>query len=98
MAGAINRTQMVFLSMDEKDLVRILQYPFNMVASDAGFAKLGSGMPHPRAYGTNARVLGRYVTEQKVIRVEEAIRRMTSLPARKFNLRDRRVIREGVGT
>jgi len=96
MVGAINRTQMVFFSMDEKDLVRIMQYPFNMVASDAGIAKFGSGMPHPRAYGTNARVLSRYVTEQKVLRLEEAIRRMTSLPAQKFNLRDRGLIREGM--
>lgn len=96
MVGAINRTQMVFFSMDEKDLIRILQYPFNMIASDAGIAKFGSGMPHPRAYGTNARVLGRYVNELKVIRMEEAIRRMTSLPAQKFNLRDRGLIREGM--
>ena len=96
MVSAINRTQMVFFSMDEKDLVRILQYPFNMVASDAGIAKFGSGMPHPRAYGTNARVLGRYVHELKVLRLEEAIRRMTSLPAQKFNLRDRGLIREGM--
>jgi N-acyl-D-amino-acid deacylase len=53
-------------------------------------------MPHPRAYGTNARVLGRYVREQKVIRLEEAVRRMTSLPAQKFNLRDRGLVREGL--
>lgn len=95
MVAAVNRTQMVYFSMDEKDLVRILQYPFNMIASDAGIARYGSGMPHPRAYGTNARVLGRYVREQKVIRLEEAIRRMTSLPAQKFNLRDRGLLREG---
>ncbi len=96
MIGAINRTQMVYFSMDEKDLTRILQYPFNMIASDAGIAKFGSGMPHPRAYGTNARVLGRYVREQKVIRLEEAVRRMSSLPAQKFNLRDRGLLREGM--
>ncbi len=96
MVGAINRTQMVYFSMDEKDLTRILQYPFNMIASDAGIARFGSGMPHPRAYGTNARVLGRYVRDQKVIRLEEAIRRMTSLPAQKFNLRDRGLVREGM--
>lgn len=96
MVGATNRTQMVFFSMEEKDLVRILQYPFNMIASDAGIAKFGSGMPHPRAYGTNARILGRYVNELKVMRLEEAIRRMTSLPAQKFNLRDRGLLREGM--
>lgn len=96
MVGATNRTQMVFFSMNENDLVRIMQYPFNMIASDAGIAKLGAGMPHPRAYGTNARVLGRYVNELKTIRLEEAIRRMTSLPAQKFNLRSRGLIREGM--
>lgn len=96
MIGAINRTQMVYFSMNEEDLVRIMQYPFNMIASDAGIARFGSGMPHPRAYGTNARVLGRYVREQNVVRLEEAIRRMTSLPAQKFNLRDRGLVREGM--
>jgi len=88
--------QMVFFSMNENDVRRIMQYPFNMFASDAGIARFGEGSPHPRTYGTNARVLGRYVREQKVIRLEEAIRRMTSLPAQKFNLRDRGLIREGM--
>jgi N-acyl-D-amino-acid deacylase len=96
MVGATNRTQMVFFSMNENDLVRIMQYPFNMIASDAGIARMGSGMPHPRAYGTNARVLGRYVNELQTIRLEEAIRRMTSLPAQKFNLHGRGLIREGM--
>lgn len=96
MIAAINRTQMVFFSMDEQDLVRILQYPFNMIASDAGVNQFGAGMPHPRAYGTNARVLGRYVYQKKVIGLEEAVRRMTSLPAQKFNLKDRGLLREGL--
>jgi N-acyl-D-amino-acid deacylase len=88
--------QMVFFSMDEEDLVHFMKYPFNMVASDAGVIRMGSGVPHPRGYGTNARVLGRYVRELKVIRLEEAVRRMTSLPAQKFNLRDRGLLREGM--
>lgn len=92
---ATNRTQMVYFSMDEQDLVRILKYPHNMIASDAGIVTFGSGVPHPRAYGTNARVLGRYVREQQVLSLEEAIRRMTSLPAQKFNLRNRGLLREG---
>jgi N-acyl-D-amino-acid deacylase len=96
MVGGADRTQMVFFSMDEGDLTRIMQYPFNMIASDAGVAKFGSGVPHPRAYGTNARVLGRYVNEKKTIRLEEAIRRMTSLPAQKFQLHDRGLLREGM--
>lgn len=88
--------QMIFFSMDEDDLKRIMQYPQSMVASDAGIAKFGSGVPHPRAYGTNARVLGKYVRESKVIPLEEAVRRMTSLPANKFNMHDRGLIREGM--
>jgi N-acyl-D-amino-acid deacylase len=94
--GSTDRVQMVFFSMEENDLRRILQYPFNMFASDAGINIYGSGMPHPRAYGTNSRVLGLYVRELKVIRLEEAIRRMTSLPATKFGLRDRGLLREGM--
>ena len=88
--------QMVYFSMEEQDLRRIMQYPFNMFASDAGIVQFGSGVPHPRAYGTNARVLGQYVREQKILSLEEAIRRMTSLPAQKFQLRDRGMIREGM--
>jgi N-acyl-D-amino-acid deacylase len=96
LVGSTERVQMVYFSMDETDLRRILQYPFNMFASDAGINRYGTGMPHPRAYGTNARVLGNYVREQKIIRLEEAVRRMTSLPATKFNLRDRGLLREGM--
>lgn len=88
--------QMVFFSMNENDLINIMRYPHNMFASDAGIARFGSGVPHPRAYGTNARVLGQYVRELKVIKLEEAIRRMSSLPAQKFQLRDRGLIREGL--
>jgi N-acyl-D-amino-acid deacylase len=88
--------QMVFYSMHENDLKRIIQSPFVMVASDAGIARFGSGVPHPRAYGTNARVLGRYVRELNVITLEDAIRRMTSLPAQKFKLHGRGMIREGM--
>ena len=88
--------QMIYFSMTEEDLKRIMQYPFNMFASDAGIARYGSSMPHPRGYGTNARVLGQYVRQLKVIGLEEAIRRMSSLPAQKFQLHDRGLIREGM--
>lgn len=88
--------QMVYFSMDENDLKNIMKYPYSMIASDAGIARFNSGVPHPRAYGTNSRVLGRYVRELRVITLEEAIRRMTSLPAQKFQLRDRGLIREGM--
>jgi N-acyl-D-amino-acid deacylase len=76
--------QMVYHSMDERDVERILRVPWAMVASDAGVVEPGTGMPHPRAYGTNARVLGRYVRERQTLRLEEAVRKMTSLPAQRF--------------
>ena len=85
----------VFHGMSEEDIKRIMQYPFNMFASDATIRVLGAGVPHPRGYGTNARVLAEYVRDQHVISLEEAIRRMTSLPAQKFQLHDRGLLLEG---
>jgi N-acyl-D-amino-acid deacylase len=86
---------MVFHGMSDKDVANIMQYPFNMFASDASIRVFGSGNPHPRGYGTNARVLSKYVRDEKIISLEEAIRRMTSLPAQKFKLKDRGMLREG---
>lgn len=86
---------MVFHGMSDEDVQRIMQYPFNMFASDAGIRVFGQGSPHPRGYGTNARVLAKYVREDKILSLEEAVRRMTSLPAQKFGLKDRGLLREG---
>lgn len=86
----------VFHGMSEDDIKRIMQYPFNMFASDATIRVPGVGMPHPRGYGTNARVLAKYVRDEKVITLEEAVRRMTSLPAQKFRLHDRGLLRPGM--
>jgi N-acyl-D-amino-acid deacylase len=86
----------VFHGMSETDITRIMRYPFNMIASDATIRIPGLGVPHPRGYGTNARVLARYVRELQVITLEEAIRRMTALPAQKFQLLDRGLIRPGM--
>ena len=91
----MKRIQMVYHTMSEPDVATIMRYPNTMIASDAGVATFGANMPHPRAYGTNARVLGRYVREQKVIPLEEAIRRMTSLPAQRFHFTDRGLVRPG---
>src|SRR4030095_7580650 len=85
----------VFHGMSEEDIKRITQYPFHMFGSDATIRRFGFGSPHPRGYGTNARVLAKYVREEKVITLEEAIRRMTSLPAQKFQLTGRGLLREG---
>jgi N-acyl-D-amino-acid deacylase len=87
---------MVFHGMGDEDVKRIMQYPFNMFASDASIRVFNQGAPHPRGYGTNARVLGKYVREEGVISLEEAVRRMTSLPAQKFGLKDRGLLREGM--
>lgn len=86
---------MVFHGMSEGDVQYIMQYPFNMFASDASIRVWQQGNPHPRGYGTNARVLSKYVRDEKVLSLEEAIRRMTSLPAQKFQLKDRGLLREG---
>ena len=88
--------QMVYHSMNEEDVKYFMRYPFNMAGADAGVPVPGRGMPHPRAYGTNSRILGKYVREEKVISLEEAIRRMTSLAAQKFQLKDRGLLKEGM--
>jgi N-acyl-D-amino-acid deacylase len=82
-------------NMSEADVERILAHPLTMVARDGGVPGFGAGQPHPRSYGTAARVLRRYVRERGTLRLEEAVRKMTSLPARRFGLRDRGMLREG---
>ena len=86
---------MVFHGMSEEDVQQIMRYPQNMVASDASIRVWQEGVPHPRGYGSNARVLGRYVRELHIITLEEAIRRMTSLPAQTFGFADRGLLRPG---
>lgn len=85
----------VFHGMDEKDLQKFMKHPFTMIASDGGPRRLGEDVPHPRSYGDNARVLRRYVRELKLLSLEEAVRRMTSLPARTFHLKGRGEIKTG---
>jgi N-acyl-D-amino-acid deacylase len=86
---------MVYHFMSDSDVAAIMRSPVVAIASDAGINTLGEGVPHPRGYGDNARVLGKFVREDKVIPLEEAIRKMTSLPARHFGFADRGVIRPG---
>lgn len=87
---------MVYHSMSEKDVERIMRYPNAAVGSDGGIRVFGEGVPHPRSYGTRARVLAEYVRNRGVISLEEAIRKMTSLPARMTGFRDRGLLREGL--
>ena len=86
---------MIYHGMDEGDVKRIMQEPFTMIASDSGVRQVDESVPHPRGYGNNARVLGHYVRELKLISLEDAIRKMTSLPAQTFGFHDRGLIREG---
>jgi N-acyl-D-amino-acid deacylase len=85
----------VFHTMDEADVKNIMKHPLVSIASDSGIRVFGSGAPHPRGYGTNARVLGRYVRELKLITLEDAVRKMTSQPAQAFHMTDRGLVREG---
>lgn len=86
---------MVFHSMDEADVESIARYRNTMFASDSGVREIGMGVPHPRGYGNNARVLSTYVRERKLFPVEEAVRRMTSLPAWRFKFADRGILKPG---
>jgi len=88
--------QGIFHAMSEDDVVRIMQHPATMIASDGEVPVFGRGFPHPRSYGTFARVLGVYVRERRVLGLEDAIRRMTSFPAARVGLGDRGVLRPGM--
>jgi dihydroorotase/N-acyl-D-amino-acid deacylase len=86
----------IYHAISEEDVERILRYPHTMIASDGGIIVFGRDVPHPRNYGTFARVLGRYVRERHTLTLEDAVRRMTSLPAGRFGILDRGLIRPGM--
>lgn len=90
---------MVRFAMCEADVEYVMQHPLVMIGSDATlratYGPLSAGKPHPRAYGTFPRVLGTYVRERGVLRLEEAVRKMTSFAAQRFRLYDRGLLRPG---
>ncbi len=88
--------QGIFHAISEDDVERIMKYPFAMVGSDGEIPQFGVGVPHPRSYGTFARVLGRYVREKHVITWEDAIHKMSGLPSQRLKLYDRGLIRPGM--
>ena len=88
------RASMIVHQMSEEDVVTALQNPYTMIGSD-GLPPGTGGRPHPRTYGTFPRILARYSRELGVFGLEEAVRRMTSLPASTFGLTDRGVIAVG---
>lgn len=86
----------MFHTMSEEDVRLVMRQPWVAIASDGSALNLeAEGLPHPRSYSTNPRVLGHYVRDEKVLTLEDAIRKMTSLPAQILGLRDRGQVREG---
>jgi N-acyl-D-aspartate/D-glutamate deacylase len=86
----------IFHTMSENDVRSVMKLPWVAIASDGSAINLDApGVPHPRNYSTNVRVLGHYVRDQKVLTLAEAVRKMTSLPAQILGLKDRGQIKEG---
>lgn len=89
--------RVIRFTMDEKDVITALSHPLSMIGSDGRAVSphgvLGKGKPHPRYYGTFPRVISRYVKQKKALTLEDAVRKMTSLPARKLGLWDRGLIK-----
>jgi N-acyl-D-amino-acid deacylase len=86
---------MVYHFMSDADVERIMRHPLVGFASDSGLLVAGEGTPHPRGYGNTVRVLGEYVRERHVISLEEAVRKMTSLPAQQFRFVRRGQLQQG---
>ena len=87
--------QAVYHAMSEEDVERIMQHPATAIGSDGTLTVFGEGAPHPRQYGTFARLLGTYVRERGVITLEDAVRKMSGATAQRLGIRDRGILREG---
>jgi N-acyl-D-amino-acid deacylase len=85
----------IYHVLDEADVRRIMQHPHAMIASDGRLSTPGDGHPHPRAYGTFPRTLGRYVRDEQVLTLEQAVHKMSGMPAARLGLTDRGVLKEG---
>jgi N-acyl-D-amino-acid deacylase len=83
-------------TMSEEDVKTVMRVPWVAIGSDGSALNLKyPGKPHPRSFGTNPRVLGKYTREEKVLQLEDAVRKMTSLPAQVLGLKDRGILKEG---
>jgi N-acyl-D-aspartate/D-glutamate deacylase len=83
-------------TMNEDDVKSVMRVPWISIGSDGSALNLKyPGKPHPRSFGTNPRVLGKYTREEKVLTLEDAVRKMTSMPAHVLGLKDRGLLREG---
>ena len=93
-----SRVLAVYYMMSEPDIVTALRFPWTSIGSDAGSSKFAGGpteLAHPRGYGNFPRVIARYVRDQHVLTLEDAIRKMTGWPAARLRLAGRGLIREG---
>lgn len=94
-----DQVEMINFSLNEDNFKQIIAHPLVVIASDgwslAPYGMLGKGKPHPRSYGTFPRMLGRYVREEEIMPLGEAIQKMTSLTAKKFGIKWRGWIRKG---
>jgi N-acyl-D-aspartate/D-glutamate deacylase len=93
------RISAIYFSMSEENLRKILRKDYVMLGSDSSARAINGptrlGKPHPRTFGSFPRVLSKFVREEKVLTLEDAVRKMTSLPAKRLGLKDRGVIKEG---
>ena len=88
--------QGIFHAMSDEDVERIMKHPTTMIGSDGEVPIFGRANPHPRSYGTFARVLGLYVREKKTLSLEDAVRKMSAFPAARLGLTDRGLVRPGM--
>lgn len=87
--------QAIYFCLSDEDIERIIRHPLTSHASDGGITTFNEGNPHPRNYGTFPRILKTYVREKGILSFEQAIRKMTSLPAKRLGLENRGCIKEG---
>ena len=84
---------MIMFTMAEEDVRTVMRHPATMIGTDGIWSH---GKPHPRIYGSYPRILGMYVRQERLLSLEEAVRKMTSFPAQKFGLWKKGIVREGM--
>jgi N-acyl-D-amino-acid deacylase len=84
---------MIMFTMAEADVRTVMCHPATMIGTDGIWSH---GKPHPRIYGSYPRILGQYVRQERLLSIEEAVRKMTSFPAQKFGLWKKGIVREGM--
>jgi N-acyl-D-amino-acid deacylase len=89
-----DRPNAIFFQTDEKDVIALMQKEYTMVGSDGGIQIPGKEITHPRAYGTFPKIISQYVREKKALTLPDAVRKMTSLPAKAMGFKERGIVKE----